>query len=297
MHSALIALAVTLLAGQVSTAQTSPAGSVTVPGCVVTSIDEVEVPAQEAGVLMQVEVVEGQQVNESQLMAQIDDKQVRAMAIVAQCKLDVAEKEASNDINERFARKAFEVAKAEVRSAEGANQRAPGAVPRQEITRLVLESEKAELQIEQAVYEHGIAVTTIEVRKAELAAAQEDVARRKILAPLAGVVEKVYRRKGEWVQAGEPVVKVLRTDRLWIEGDVDAAHYTQGQVRQQPVVVTIGLPGRQEQFQGKIVFASEAIDAGPKFQIKAEVENRQDPRTGEWLLHSGQSATMTIQLR
>ena len=28
----------------------------------------------------------------------------------------------------------------------------------------------------------------------------------------------VYRRKGEWVQPGEPVVKVLRMDSLWIEG-------------------------------------------------------------------------------
>lgn len=298
MHSALIALAATLLLGEVQGLRAeAPVGSVTISGCLVTPIYEVEVPAQEAGVLMKLEVVEGQHVDEGQLMAGIDDKQARAAAEVAEYKLEAAKEEAGNDVNRRYAEAAAAVAKAEVESAVAANRKAPGAVPQTEINRLLLQQRQFELQIEQAVYELGIAQTSVKVREAEMKAAQEDVAHRQILAPFSGVVEKIHRRKGEWVQPGDPVLKLLQVDSLWIEGFVDASRYTPGDLRGQPVLVTVSLPGRQEQFQGNVVFASEVIEAGPQFLVKAEVKNRQDPRTSDWLLRSGMNAVMTIQLR
>jgi len=57
------------------------------------------------------------------------------------------------------------------------------------------------------------------------------------------------------------------------------------------------MPGRNEQFQGKIAFASDKVEAGPRFLVKAEVANRQDQRTGAWVLRSGLNATMSIHLR
>jgi len=297
MHYAWIALAAALLAGEAPGFRAESAGrSLTLSGCLVTLIDEVEVAAQEQGTLTELAVAEGQQVKEGDLLARIDDKQVRAMAEVAQYKLDVANEEAGNDVNKRYAEKAADVAKAELEGAVETNRRAPGAISQTEIRRLALQHEQFLLQIEQAVYELGIAETTIKVREAELKAANEDVARRQILAPVDGVVEKINHRRGEWVQPGEMVVKVLRVDSLWVEGYVDALRYTPGDVRGRPVMVTVALPGRQEQFQGKISFASELIEVGPRFLIKAEVQNRQDSRTGEWLLRSGLTATMTISL-
>jgi multidrug efflux pump subunit AcrA (membrane-fusion protein) len=134
------------------------------------------------------------------------------------------------------------------------------------------------------------------VREAELDAAQQDVARLQILAPFDGVVENVHRRKGEWVQPGEPVVKLLRMDRLWIEGMVDASRYLPADLRDKPVVVAAALPGQYERFQGKIVHASDKVEPGPRFRVKAEVVNRQDAR-GAWVLRSGLTADMTIDLR
>jgi len=297
MHCALVALTVTLLAGEAPTFRTeTPLGSIAISGCLVTLIDEVEVPAREAGVLTEVAVVEGQQVAEGDLLARIDDTKARVMEEVAQYKLDVANTEAGNDINKRYAEAAAAVAKAEVESAVAANRKAPGAVPQTEVNRLLLQHRQFLLQIEQAAHELGIAKVTVLVREAELKAAAEDVSRLQITASLDGVVEKVYRRKGEWVQPGEPVMKLLRMNRLWIEGFVDGTRYTPADVRGRDVTVTVALPGRREQFQGKVVFASSVVEAGPQFLVKAEVDNRLDP-AGNWVLRSGLNATMAIELR
>lgn len=299
MHAALIALAATLLVGEVSSRGVeAPVGSMMLPNCLVTLIDENEVPAQEAGVLMDVMVVEGQHVKEGDLLARIDDKQALAAAEVAQYKVEAAKEEAGNDVNRRYAIAAAAVAKSDVESAVAANRQAPGTVPQTELNRYLLQQRQFELQIEQAEYELGIAKTTVKVREAELKATQEDVAHRQIGASFDGVVEELYHRKGEWVQPGEPVLKLIRVDSLWVEAFVDASRYTPGNVRGQPVVVNVTLPNnRQEQFQGQVVFASQKIVQGPQFLIKAEVKNRQDPHTGDWLLRSGMTPVMTVQLR
>lgn len=298
MQSALIALAATCLIGQVSGVRSeAPTGSIRVGGCLVTLIDEIEVPAREQGVVTEVVVVEGQHVSQGELLAKIDDTQALAMAEVAQYKLNVANEEAGNEVNKKYAEAAAAVAQAEVESAVAANRKAHGSTPQTELNRLLLQHRQFVLQIEQAIYELGVAKTTVKVREAELKAANEDVARRQVVSPLDGVVEKLYRRKGEWVQPGEPVMKVLRTDSLWVEGWVDASRYVPGDVRNRPVSVTVQLPGQNVQFEGKVVFASDVIQTGHLFLVKAEVKNRQDPRTGDWILRSGLTGDMTIQLR
>jgi multidrug efflux pump subunit AcrA (membrane-fusion protein) len=298
MHAALLALTATCLVGQVSGVRAeSPVGSLRIGGCLVTLIDEIEVPAREQGVVTEMAVVEGQHVAEGELLARIDDKQALAVAEVAQYKLEVANEEAGNTVNKQYAEAAAAVALAEYQSAEAANRKAPGSTPQTELNRLLLQHKQFTLQIEQAIYELGIAGTTVKVREAELRAAHEDVARRQVLSPLTGVVEKLYRRKGEWVQPGEPVVKVLRTDSLWVEGWADASRYMPGDLRNRPVIVAVALPGRREQFEGQVVHASDVIQTGHQFLVKAEVKNRQDPRTGDWLLRSGLTGEMAIQLR
>ena len=105
MHAALLVLTAALAMGQTFSVGPPPAAD-TIPltSCLVTLIDEVEVPAEEQGVLKEIPVKEGDKIKEGELMAQIDDKQAQAMAVVAQCKLDVAKEEASNDVNKRYAR-------------------------------------------------------------------------------------------------------------------------------------------------------------------------------------------------
>lgn len=267
-----------------------------VSNCLVTLIREAEVPAQEEGTLLEIMAKEGDQVTKGDLLAQIDDRKVRMAENVARYELEAAKTEASNDVNVRYARAAAEVAAAEYQQAVDANHAAPKSYPLAEVRRLLLDHRKFVLQIEQSEHELNVAGLTAKVKEAQLDAASTDVDRRKVKAPIDGLVVKRYRRVGEWVRPGEPVMRVVGIDRLRIEGYLDATRISPTDVADQPVSITVAMPhGGQETFEGKVVFVSPLVEAGMQFLVHAEVVNRQ--QNGSWLLRPGVPADMKIQLK
>jgi len=78
--------------------------------CLVSLIEDVQVPAREAGALVSVGVVEGQYVQQGQLLASIDDQQPRIDKTAAELERDAALAKAQDDIEVRYAEAAFAVA-------------------------------------------------------------------------------------------------------------------------------------------------------------------------------------------
>jgi multidrug resistance efflux pump len=293
-----VALAVTPAdsRGQSADAGTSVTDAVTVPGCLVSPLEEAQVPAQEAGVLVELSAREGQQVAVGDVLGQVDAAQAEIGQRVAGLQLAVAQERATNDINLRYARAAADVAKAEYVAAETINRQAPRTVPLVEVNRLRLVWRKTTLQIEQSQQDLKISGLEAQVRQAELDAAKAQVARRQIRSPLDGVVVKLYRHTGEWLTPGDPAFHVVRMDRLRIEGFVSESQHTPAKIDGRPVSVEVVLSqGRRERFAGKIVFVSPLVQAGGEYRVWAEVLNRQQDQ--HWLLRPGQLAEMTIQLK
>lgn len=291
----------TLLALLVSTAlpaqrAAAPVNSAELLNCYVTQIEEVEVPAQEAGVLVKVDVREGDAVATGQLLAQIDDIEPRMQQRVAQFELQVAREEASSDINVRYAQATEAVARQEWHQAVEANKKVAGAVPEAEVRRLVLKQNEAALSIEQADMRRRIAALEAKVSEAKVEAATVGIERRQIVAPLDALVVKVHHHQGEWVQPGVPVVHLIKLDRLWVEGSLKAQQYTPAEVHGRPVVVNVTLArGREETFQGKIVFVKPNVEADDTFLVRAEIDNKKE--NGFWLLSPGMPAKMTVQIQ
>ena len=90
--------------------------------CLVSLIDEAQIPAEERGVLMELNVHEGASVMKGDLLAQIDDRDVQMARRVAELELAVSDEEARNDVEIRYARAAAAVAKAEWDEALQANR-------------------------------------------------------------------------------------------------------------------------------------------------------------------------------
>lgn len=288
----------TFLAAAVLPAQRAAASAeqAVVPNCYVTQMEEVEVPAQEAGVLVKIDVREGDTVTADQLLAQIDDIEARMQQRVAQFELQVAREEAESDVGVRYARATEAVARQEYYQAVEANKKVAGAVPEAEVRRLVLKQNEAALSIEQAEMRRRIAALESRVSEAKVEAAGVSIERRRITAPLDAMVVKVHQREGEWVQPGMPVVHLVKLDRLWIEGSLKAQHHTPAEVYGRPVTVRVTLArGREETFQGQVVFAKPVIEADDTFLVRAEIGNRQE--NGFWLLSPGMPAEMTVQLK
>jgi multidrug efflux pump subunit AcrA (membrane-fusion protein) len=165
-----------------------------------------------------------------------------------------------------------------------------------ELNRLELTYRKSELQIEQARRDQTVAGITKETKQAEVEAADLSIKRRELVSSIDGEVIAVYKHIGEWVPPGDPVFRVIRLDRLRVEGRLNVADYSPSEINGRSVNVEVALEhGRKERFTGKIVFVDPKVQSGGAYNIKAEVENRE--KNGQWVLRPGLPATMAINVK
>lgn len=282
------ALAAENPSSQPSTLATPSKPAIEVQSVVLRLLEEAEVPAQEAGVITNVAVVEGQRVNQGDLLAQIDDQVARLAADAAKAKYDIAHAKAANDVRIRYAQKATEVSEAELRRSTESIEHFAKSVSQSQLDVEQLTVQKNRLEAEQATHEQAIANLEMKQQESELNAARTQIARRRIVAPFAGVIVQIYARKGEWAEPGQKALRIVNVDRLKAEGFIkadDATDHLAGRA----IRLTIEPGSERNSFIGKIVFVSPEVDPiTGQVRIWAEIENK-DGR-----LRPGQPARMTI---
>jgi multidrug efflux pump subunit AcrA (membrane-fusion protein) len=278
-------------------AANGPADPVLEP-CWVKVKDEVEIPAQKEGVLTEMGVVEGSPVKAGSKIAVIDDREARAAVSVAEFALQAADKRASDDIEARFAAKSADVAKVDWERDLEANRRAPGAVPDIEVQQKKLMYEKSTLQMEKAENDQVLAALDAKVKKAERDAAQVALEKRTIYAPFDGEVVKLHREKSEWVNPGDPILTLMRFDKLYGEVFVNVSQYDREELLGKKVTITVPRArGKETSLQGKIVHVSQMIESGGSFLVRAEVLNTREGNS--WVIQPSASprGKMTIHLQ
>ncbi|TWU30408.1 efflux RND transporter periplasmic adaptor subunit [Bythopirellula polymerisocia] len=266
--------------------------------CIVKVKDEVEIPAQKDGVLMELPVIEGSQVKAKEKLAVVDDREAKAAVRAAQAGLRAAEERVKDDIEEQYAVAARDVAKIDLKKSQEANQRTPGSVPDIEVIQKELVVQKSDLQIEKAQKDRVMASLEADTKRAELEAAQVGLVKRVILAPFDGEVVKLYREKSEWVNPGDPILTLMRFDVLHVEAQVPARLYDRNELQGREVTVAIPRArGREIALPGKVVHVGQLIESGGNYLVRAEVENAKEG--GFWVVQPGmgQRAKMTIHLR
>ena len=275
-----------------SLAGASPARSaepIPVESVLIRLIEEVDVPAQEEGLLVEVTVEEGARVRRGDLLAKLDDKTAQVAFERAKTEVAIADRKAGNDVTIRFAKKATEVAKAELARAEESIKKYPKSVSDTEIDRLRLTVDRSTLEIEQAEHLLDVEQLTGKLKEREAEAAAISLERRQIHSPIDGVVVEINARAGEWVEPGEKVMRVLRMDRLKAEGFISAKDL-RDDILGAEARVTVDLPGRKDySVTGRVKFVSPEIDpVNGQVRVWVEIENP------DLLLRSGLRAKMEI---
>ena len=264
-------------------------GGLVVPSVLVTLAEQRSVPARESGVLATVAVEEGHVVEEDQLLARIDDAEAQLDKRRAEIELQIARRKSENNIKVRAARGAAAVAQSEYKRTLDARRRYPDSVTNSDLDRDRLTAERAELEVEQAEHDFDVEELTAQLKENELAVSVRSVERRQILSPISGVVVEVNRRRGEWVEPGEEVFRVLRIDRLRAEGFL-SADQVRGDLVGSRAVLRVNLPGQPNaEFEGKVTFVSPELDPlNNQVRFWAEIENR------DRLLRPGLQAALII---
>jgi RND family efflux transporter MFP subunit len=257
--------------------------------------DDVKLPAEESGVIVHLAVEEGTLIKKGQTLGQIDDQITRKQREAAYYTLESAKKRGLDDVEIRFAQAQEKVSKADHEMMLEANRQAEKAVTAVEVRRAELDWKRAELAIEKAIHDQGLARLEARTKKAELDAADIAIQRRVIKAPFDGMVEKKYRKQGEWVAPGDPIMYLFRLDTMEVEGAVDQNQYDPHELQGCDVTVEVKLArGRKETVRGKITKVSSVVRLDGTFEVRAEVPNREEH--GTWILRDGLLATMTIHL-
>jgi macrolide-specific efflux system membrane fusion protein len=267
----------------------APTDGIHVDSVVVTLIEQVEVSAREAGPLISVDVKEGQLVTEGTLLARLDDTEATLARNKAQLELDIAKKQATSDVKTRYAKKSLEVATAEEQRGLESVGKFSKSVSQSELDQLRLAKERAALELEQAKEDQQIAALTAKLKENEVATATFNIERRRVVSPISGVVVQVKRHKGEWVQLGDSIIRILRIDRLRAEAFLNAREVG-GDLVGRSVTLSVDLPGASHaEFRGKVVFVSPEVNpVNGQFRVWAEVENR------DQLLRPGLQGSMVI---
>lgn len=295
-----------LLAVVTSVRSQSPATprKIEVEDALVTAIEEVKVPATETGMLKKILVKEGHSVDLDALLIEIDNRETIARQRVAKSEYDAAQAQAQNQAELEVAQKAEEVSKAEYDTFGEVKKRNPGAVSDSELRKYLFQYEKAIAQVKQAINEREIAALTAASKLAQLEALSVELDLRQIRSPFNGQVVEVYKKHGEWVQAGEAVMHLIGLDKVRVSGFVLARSASPAEVVGKPCTITVHAAGEKKHtVKGTVGFASpviEGVGATHQFRIWAEVDNEKstDPVTGQefWKIQPGTMASMTVDL-
>lgn len=225
----------------------------------VQALDDVTLTAEASGTVLQL-VPLGTRVGEGAVVARIESAEAEAA---------VAEAEAG------------------LRSAQAAAERTQDRYNR--LAPLVQDTIVAPVEFEGAISERDRAAASVRQAEARLASARQRVDDTRVTAPVAGRVEEHFVERGEPVQRGEQVARVVSSDDLRVRAGVPEAYA--GEVEEgAPVVVR--LRGRDAGTRrGVIAFVGAAVNpTGQTFAIEVSLPS-------DTPLQAGQVVEIAVPLR
>jgi multidrug resistance efflux pump len=238
-------------------------------------IETTTVAAQIAGVIGKLDLNEGMNIRAGDLLGGVRDEAVRLQVDRAEVGCRLAQQKCQDDADLRLAQKRSAVAANELERAVSANQRRPETYPVKEVERLQLVAESTVIEIERAETAQKLLAEERALAQVELAQAQELLGRHQIVAPSDGIVTRVEKRAGEWVEPGTALFQLVRVDRLRIEGFVAGDQAAAGLLGLPAEATAITAAGPRK-MEAKVTFVSpEATLANGKVRVFIEIDNRE----------------------
>lgn len=248
-----------------------------------------EVPAQQTGVLQNVAVNEGQQVEKGAVLATLDKRQAELAVARAQFEHEQAKAKAINEISIRYADKALEVAKAELKRSSESIEQFPKSISQSQLDVERLTIEKLTLEREQAEHELVLERFGVQLKQAEVDTARLKLQQHEVTAPFAGRVVLVRGRVGEWVEVGAKVLRLVAVDKLRAEGFLPADQADAAMVGKS-VTLRVTANGKAAEFPGVVRFVSPEMEPVTRqVRVWAEISN------AAGLLRPGQQGALEIE--
>ncbi|MEM6329520.1 MAG: HlyD family efflux transporter periplasmic adaptor subunit [Planctomycetota bacterium] len=254
----------------------APAGPAPAAEAILSIAEEVQVSAATQGVLLKLDASEGTLLAAGQPLLEIDGRRERLALAQAEVELRRAAEQAASDVDRRHALKAKELADSEYRRALDIDAASPSSISDRELNQLRLSAEVAAIEVERAEQDRQIAGHELRLKQEALRLARLDLDNHRVAAPIAGMVVEVHRRPGEWVNRGDPVVTIVRVDRLRAEALLPVAQATLDLVGR-PAEFATAAGQQRVTATGHVVFVNPKADpvtAQARVWVELSVEDR-----------------------
>ena len=264
------------------------------PNCTVDFMDVISLPAKEAGVIKELGVKEGDYVPAGKIVGRIDDEMFQVMHEQATQRYNMASKKA-NERNAIDASEAkYRVAKLEADTT--VRLASKGSRTKSEKRLALYNAEVAALEVKQAWIDQAEAIGQAQFEASRVKEVQKRIERHILKTDFEVYVVEIFKKQQEYVNAGEPVLRIGRMDTLWVHGVVDIKDVNAYEMQDRPVTVQVTLARNETAtFQGKIVNVGLERQGMSGYLVKAEVKNRAVGK--HWVLQPLSEVKMRIHLK
>ena len=259
--------------------------------CLVFASESVELSSQESGVIASMEVRENDSVTAKQVIAKLEGKIAELEKTAAGLQAQVAASEAQDESEIRLAEAFVDESKLQADMyQEMANK---GTAGQSEFRQRQLAEKQAKVRLVQTKIAKEQRELKWKLAQSAVILGEQKVDRLTLLSPISGIVTRIEHRAGEWVQAGTPVVKIIRLDEVRIDFFVSLDQINRTSLKGRPVKVISKSETTESLFSGRITDSDPDVTSDGQIRVHATVQNQ---KTGDdWLLIPGMTVSMQLQ--
>lgn len=211
--------------------------------------EQVNLGSRILGRIDTIEVEEGARVAAGDVLATLDDTDLRAQEAQSQASL-------------AYARQNLELARVNLNTSREDYNRMRNLYENDAATKEMYDHAGSGLEATQAQY--NLAQAQVDTATAQMGVIEAQLLNMRIHAPISGTVDTINLSAGDVVQPSQSIMTINNLDDLWIAANIEETDIARVQVGA-PVIVTVDAFGKRE-FPGTVEMVYPGIVA-PAFQI------------------------------
>jgi multidrug resistance efflux pump len=275
-----------------SVASIDPSGWLTQSDCLVFAMHTIDVPAKETGYLAQMLVKQNQEIAKGAVIGNLDTRTAELELQLAKLQAQVAGQEAADESDVMLATSILDESRNVLENYQT-------LVQRQSATET--EFRQKQIAVTQSEVKLVHAKQTLEqmklrarVAQASVLASDDKLQRLQISSPMDATVYEVLRKEGEWVQAGQPVCRLVRINELRVDFFVQRAQLDPALIVGRPVQVSLAnVNAEPTVFAGQVTSYDPEVTSQGRIRVHATIQNLRDG--DHWRLLPGMTVTLRTQ--
>ena len=228
---------------------------------------ETTISAEQNGVLLKFDVDEGDEVALGREIGLIDTTQIWLKILQARATKDVYQSQ-KPDMEAQIAATRQQLAKARQEQQRYKELVADGAAPGKMFDDAASQVQVLQKQLDAQVSALSTSTRALDKQMAaadvQVSQLQDQLQKCHVVSPVKGTVLEKYVERGEFVQAGKPLLKLADTQQMFIRAYVTSAQLQQVKVGQRVKVMADYGGGQKKDYDGVVTWISSSSEFTPK---------------------------------